>query len=125
MLPPCSNSVRVRSLDRPRVLATLRTLAARQGAARPEIEEIRLFGSLARGAANPHADADLLVVLDATELAFIDRLPRYKPLGSPVPMDVTVCTRAELARELAAGNRFVRRIFNDSIVLYTRDEVTA
>ena len=36
------------------------------------------------GAANPHADADLLVVLDATELAFGDRLPRYKPLGSPV-----------------------------------------
>ena len=115
--------MRVRSLDRPGILATLYTLAASQGAARPEIEEIRLFGSLALGAANPHADADLLIVLDATELAFGDRLPRYKPLGSPVPMDVMVCTRAELARELAAGNRFVRRILDDSIVLYTRDEV--
>ena len=123
MPPPSSSSVRVRSLDRPGILATLRTLAASQGAARPEIKEIRLFGSLALGAANPHADADLLIVLDATELAFGDRLPRYKPLGSPVPMDVMVCTRAELARELAAGNRFVRRILDDSIVLYTRDEV--
>ena len=125
MPPPSSSSVRVRSLDRPSVLATLRALAARHGATRPEIEEIRLFGSLARGAANPNADADVLIVLDATDLAFGDRLPRYKPLGSPVPMDVTVCTRAELTRELAAGNRFVRRILDDSIVLYARAEVNA
>jgi predicted nucleotidyltransferase len=95
-------------------------LAADQGAARPEIEEIRLFGSLARGTANPYADADWLIVLDATDLPFKDRLPRYKPLGSPVPMDVTVCTRAELSRELRAGNRFVGRIIGESIVLYTR-----
>jgi predicted nucleotidyltransferase len=114
--------VRVRSLDRPGILATLRALAVRHGAAHPDIEEIRLFGSLARGSANPHADADLLVVLEATDLAFNDRLPRYKPLGSPVPMDLTVCTRVELEHELAAGNRFVRRIVGDSIVLYSRDE---
>ena len=43
-------------------------------------------------------------------------------LGCPVPMDVTVCTRGELARELAAGNRFVRRMLGESIVLYARDE---
>jgi len=35
-----------------------------------------------------------------------DRIPRYKPTRIPIPMDLTVCTRAELARELAAGNRF-------------------
>jgi hypothetical protein len=96
-------------------------LAARHGAARPEIEEIRLFGSLARGAANPHADADLLIVLETTALPFNDRLPRYKPVGSPVPMDVIVCTRAELSRELAAGNRFVHRMMGESIALYTRE----
>ncbi|MFH0344409.1 MAG: nucleotidyltransferase domain-containing protein [Chromatiales bacterium] len=112
--------MRVRSLDRDAVLADLRALAAGHGAERPEIEEIRLFGSLARGTANPYADADLLIVVDATDLPFVDRVPRYKPIGSPVPMDVTVCTRAELSRELAAGNRFVRRIVGESIVLYTR-----
>ncbi len=30
-------------------------------------------------------------------------------------------TRAELSRELDAGNRFVRRIVGESIVLYTRE----
>jgi len=96
-------------------------MAASHGAAHEEIAEIRLFGSLARGTANPYADADLLIVLDATELAFRDRLPHYKPLGSPVPLDVTICTRDELARELAAGNRFVRHMVDDSILLYARD----
>ncbi len=99
----------------------MRALASRLGAERPEISEIRLYGSLARGTRNPYADADLLVVLDATDLPFKDRLPRYKPLGSPVPMDLTVCTRAELERELAAGNRFVQRAVGESIILYARD----
>ena len=96
-------------------------MAAAHGGARREIAEIRLFGSLARGAANPYADADLLIVLDATDLPFRDRLPRYKPMGSPLPLDVTVCTRDELARELAAGNRFVRHMVEDSILLYARE----
>ena len=91
------------------------------GAAHREIAEIRLFGSLARGTVNPYADADLLVVLDATDLPFRDRLPRYKPMGSPVPLDVTACTREELSRERSAGNRFVRRIVDDSILLYVRE----
>ena len=96
-------------------------MAATFAAARPEIVEIRLFGSLARGTVNPYADADLLVVLDATDLPYRDRLPRYKPMGSPVPLGVTVCTREELSRELSAGNRFVRRMVDDSILLYGRE----
>ncbi len=115
-----STSVRVRSFDRGAALAALRALAARLGAERPEIVEIRLFGSLARGTRNPYADADVLVVIDATDLPFRDRLPRYKPIDCPVPMDLTVCTRSELERELAAGNRFVTRIMGESIVLYAR-----
>ena len=96
-------------------------MAATHGAARREIAEIRLFGSVARGTANPYADADLLIVLDATDLPFRDRLPRYKPMGSPVPLDLTVCTREELSRELSAGNRFVRCLVDDSTILYARE----
>jgi len=115
------SSVRVRYLDRDAVLASLRELATRLGADRPEIQEIRLFGSLARGQRNPFADADLLIVLDASDLSVRERIPLYKPAArTPVPMDVTVCTRDELTRELAAGNRFLRRILDDSLVLYSR-----
>jgi len=115
-----SSSVRVRYLDKVAVVAALRDLAAAVGAARPEVLEIRLFGSLARGERNPWADADWLVVLEQSDLPVRDRPPLYKPIGSPVPMDLTVCTREELERELAAGNRFVTRIMSESAVLYAR-----
>ena len=116
------SSARVRYLDRDAVLAKLRQLAADLGAERPEVQEIRLFGSLARGERNPFADADILIVLDASDVLYRDRSPRYKSAGSPVPMDLTVCTRAELSREIAAGNRFIRRILAESIMLYSRSE---
>jgi predicted nucleotidyltransferase len=112
--------VRVRSLDRNAVVATLRTLAARVAAERPEVLEIRLFGSLARGERNPWADADWLVVLEHSDRPYRDRPPLYKLAGSPVPMDVTACTHEELERELAAGNRFLRRVLDESLVLYAR-----
>jgi hypothetical protein len=112
--------VRVRYLDRDAVVGSLRELATRLGAERPEIQEIRLFGSLARGQRNPFADADLLIVLDASDLPARERLPHYKPSRVPVPMDLTVCTRDELARELAAGNRFLKRVLGESLVLYSR-----
>jgi predicted nucleotidyltransferase len=114
------SSVRVRYLDRDAVLASLRELATRLGAERPEIQEIRLFGSLARGQRNPFADADLLIVLDASDLPIRERIPHYKPTRTPLPMDLTICTRIELARELAAGNRFVKRVLGESLVLYSR-----
>lgn len=102
------------------MLASLRELAIRLGSARPEILEIRLFGSLARGQRNPFADADLLIVLDASDLPARDRIPLYKPTRAPVPIDLTVCTRHELARELTAGNRFLKRVLGESLVLYSR-----
>ena len=114
------SSVRVRYLDKDAVLASLRELAMRLGAERPEIQEIRLFGSLARGERNPFADADLLIVLDASDLPARERIPLYKPSRPPVPMDLTVCTREELARELAAGNRFLKRAIGESLVFYSR-----
>jgi len=117
--------VRVRSLDRNAVVATLRTLAARVAAERPEVLEIRLFGSLARGERNPWADADWLVILEHSDRPYRDRLPLYKPVGSPVPMDITACTREELERELAAGNRFLRRVLDEGVVLYARAATSA
>ena len=117
---PFLSSVHVRYLDRDAVLASLRELAIRLGAERPEIQEIRLFGSLARGQRNPFADADLLIVLDASDVPVRERIPLYKPTRIPLPMDLTICTRGELARELAAGNRFLQQVLGESLVLYSR-----
>jgi predicted nucleotidyltransferase len=116
--------VRVRYRDREADLAALRDWAVRLGAERPEIQEIRLFGSLARGTRNFFADADVLIVLDSADVPPRERIPRYKPSRIGVPMDLTVCTRDELARERAAGSRFLERVLVESLMLYRRDPAT-
>lgn len=65
------------------------------GRARPEIEEIWLFGSLARDKAAPDSDADILIVVDASDLSFADML---------------VYTRAELERMQTEGSPFLQQI---------------
>lgn len=119
------SSVRVRYLDRDRTLAAVREAAAGIGRAHPEVLEIRLFGSLARGERNPYADADLLIVLERSDLPFHDRPPKYKPASAPVPTDFVVCTRAELEREVAAGNSSVQRILAESQILFSRQGAAA
>jgi predicted nucleotidyltransferase len=111
----------VRYLDRKKVLAELRGVAADLAAARPEVQEVRLFGSLAREEPNPYADADLLIILDASDLPYRDRAPVYKPARSPVPLDLIVCTRAELEREVSACDPFIERILAESVTLYLRE----
>lgn len=113
-------SVVVRYLDREKVLGDLRQMAAAIALAHPEVREVRLFGSLARGERDPYADADLLIVLDDSPIPYRDRGPHFKPVGSPVPLDLIVCTLAELDREMAADNPFIRRILSDALTLYSR-----
>lgn len=112
------SSVRFRCLDREQTLAELRALAARTGREHREVQAIYLFGSLARGERNPYADADLLVVLDSSDVPVRDRAPQYKPVDAPVPLDLLVCTRVELDREIAAKNPFVCRILGESLLLH-------
>ena len=75
----------------------------------PEIERAVLFGSLQRGDAVPGSDADVLLVLRATDLPFSERAAAYRPEGVGIPVDLFVYTCAELDDMLAGGNRFVRR----------------
>ena len=93
-------------------------LAARQMKARhPEIEQVLLFGSLARGDAVPGSDADLLVVLSSAALPFMERIPRYLPTGLPLGVDVFPYTREEIDRMLAQGNHFIGQAVKEGITL--------
>ena len=53
-----------------------------------EIEQVILFGSLARGEGAPVSDADLLVILSWSVQQFLERIPRYLPVGLPVDVGV-------------------------------------
>ena len=62
----------------------------------PEIGEVWLFGSLARGQAVPGSDADLLLVLEECDLPFLERGVQYQPEFCGVGIDLFAYTRTEL-----------------------------
>ena len=95
----------------------LTAIARQMKATHPEIEQVLLFGSLARGEAVPGSDADLLVILSSAAQPFIERIPRYLPTGVPLGVDVFPYTREEIARLLAEGNHFIRQAMQEGITL--------
>ena len=113
-----SASVKVFWLDRPHLLAHLRSAAQTLSERHSEIELIVLFGSLARGDAVPGSDADLLIVVSHSTEAFLERAVRYRPAGIGVGIDVVAYTREELAELLAAGNAFVQQALREGVVLF-------
>ena len=112
-----SASVKVFWLDRPRLIARLKRAAQALSEQHPEIEQIVLFGSLARGDAVPGSDADLLIVVRHSTEPFLDRAVRYRPADVGVGVDVVAYTREELAALLEEGNAFVRQALRDGMVL--------
>jgi predicted nucleotidyltransferase len=83
----------------------------------PEIEQVLLFGSLARGDAVPGSDADLLVILSCANRPFIERIPRYLPVGLSLGVDVFPYTRDEIDRMLAEGNHFMCQAVKEGLAL--------
>lgn len=85
--------------------------------AHPEIEAIWLLGSLARGDATPSSDADIVIVVEARDLPFIERPPRYPMERCGIGVDLLVYTRAELEHMRAEGNLFLRRVEEERLVV--------
>jgi predicted nucleotidyltransferase len=116
------DSVRVFRLDKDGLMKRLRECAANILRTRPDVIEISLFGSLARGDASPGSDADLLVTLDSSSIPFQDRpgnlISYFRKLGTGC--DLHVYTTAELNQLLTEGNSFIRTAASEKIVLASR-----
>lgn len=85
--------------------------AKMQGTARPDVVEVRLFGSLADMQAVPGSDADVLVVLEAhPQERWFDRTPEFAEAfaDTDMPVEVFPYTRDELTRLEAGGTGLAR-----------------
>ena len=111
--------VRVFRLDRAAVVARLRGRAERLLAEEPNVLEVRLFGSLARGDAHPGSDADLFVVVRDGAAPFLARIPTIARhfSGVGVGCDVIVYTEGERAR---LAGRFAQAVLEEGILLAAR-----
>ncbi len=100
-------------------MAWLREYAERELASRPEVEEVRLIGSLARGDWSARSDADLVVIVDRAAERAPFRSPPYAPHGKvPVSVDIFVYTREEAQ---GWSPRFGAEV-GQGVVLYRRGD---
>jgi predicted nucleotidyltransferase len=114
-----SGSVEITSVDRPALLAGLRERAARLAREHPEVADVYLFGSFARGNFTPESDVDLLIVVDQTDAPFLQRPDAYRDVFSDLPFDVfpMVYTREEVARMQREGHPFLASAFEHTVPL--------
>jgi len=116
---PSSSSVKIISLDRDRLLADLRRIARKIYAEHPEVAEVRLFGSLARGDHTGTSDVDVVILLHHTmESDPVQRIRNFLPyfdLGRAC--DLLVYTLDELQERLSANNPSMQRIWSESILI--------
>jgi predicted nucleotidyltransferase len=97
-------SVKSISLERDAVVSALSEVASAMKKACPEVEEVRLVGSLARGDLTGTSDADVLVVPRESPLNPVERIRRYLPFFElDIPVDIIPLTRRELGPADAGG----------------------
>jgi predicted nucleotidyltransferase len=106
--------VKVVFADKDRVL---RAWAADLKARCPEVEKFGLFGSYATDTYGPRSDADLLILLRASDKAFRDQIPEFLPAGLSVPCDVFPSTTAGIAPLQREGSPWIRHIFQEVVWL--------
>jgi predicted nucleotidyltransferase len=114
--------VRVFRLDREGVVERLRGRARGLLQKRPDVVEVRLFGSLASGGAGPGSDADLFVVVRDGAAPLLDRtqdLARYFS-GVGIGCDLIAYTESERHALAERDDAFAHAVLRAGITLARR-----
>jgi predicted nucleotidyltransferase len=114
-----SDSVRIISVRRDEVIARLREVAGQIRSARPEVKEVRIFGSIARGDQTGLSDADVLIVLRGHNGDDpLERIRAFYPyFDLPIGVDLLVYHEGEIARRLQEGDGFMHQVWAESVRL--------
>ncbi len=84
-------------------------------------DRVILFGSYARGDANPDSDVDILVI-GAFEGRSVDKSVEIRMRLRPsFPMDLLVRTPEKVRERIDMGDRFMQEILEQGKVLYEAD----
>jgi predicted nucleotidyltransferase len=114
-----SSSSGIRFLDRQKLLAQLRQAARNLRRERDSVEQIILFGSLARDDYYGGSDADIAIILTASALPPAERSRElfhyFWPISAPV--DLLIFTREEINQAITGGDYFIKNIIEHGLRL--------
>ena len=116
------SNVRVFKLDNAALVRRLTERACALLEHRPDVVEVRLFGSLARGEGRPGSDADLFIVVRDGAAPLLERSSELARAfeGVGVGCDVIAFTESEMQGASARNDPFTRTVFEQGEVLATR-----
>ena len=80
---------------------------------RPDVKEIYLFGSLARGVPTPRSDVDLLIIAEGSEAAAF--YPYF--LSVSIPVEIYVMTPESFQRKKESGKGIVGAVVHKGVRL--------
>lgn len=106
------SSVVVKSVDEALVRRAMDAYAQHLLASHPEVEEVVVFGSFAKGNYGPGSDIDVFIGLSRSDEIPRDRIPGLLPHAFPVGMDLFPYTRAEI--ESRSGSPIVEEVRRSS-----------
>ena len=109
--------VKIFFADKERVLRELRAWATGLREKHPEVEKVGLFGSYATGTYGPRSDADLLILLRASDKPFRDRIPDFLPAQVSVPCDVFPYTTDEIESLQRDESPWIKHILQEVVWL--------
>ena len=108
MRRPYLSSVVVKWVDEALVRRAMDEYARHLLASRPEVEEVVVFGSFAKGNYAPGSDIDVFIALSRSDKIPRDRIPDLLPSAFPVGMDLFPYTRAEV--EARSGSPIIAEV---------------
>ena len=104
-------------MNRDELIRVLKEAAIKLKSMHPEIENVILFGSVARGDYGYKSDADILLILkESDKERFFERISDYiADFDAPIPVDILPYTKDEIERMKKRG--LIRKALSEGIKL--------
>jgi uncharacterized protein len=113
-----SPSVKVTFTNRDQILIALKNLIQEWAQQHPELEQVILFGSFARGDYFPGSDVDVLLILENSDQPLLYRIRKFLPTHFPVDIDVFPYTRHEIERFMNDPQSLVVQALSEGKQMY-------